>query len=123
MVTKRRPGARHAANVAAPIGMVLRIQNTTYGVDRLPCDPEAAQRLYRLRKPDGTGYHVAQTGYGPECDCPDFLFRRAGLDPSGCKHVRALVAYGLLHNPHDPGLETPRSRSILRLSEPLEALR
>ena len=41
-------------------------------------------------------YDVAQTPYGPECDCPDFIFRRAGLDPHGCKHVRALVACGLI---------------------------
>lgn len=96
MVTNRLERRPRAADA---IGLILHIRGMSYGVDRLPCDIEAAQRLYRLRKPDGTGYHVAQTGYGPECDCPDFLFRRAGLDPDGCKHVRALVAYGLIENP------------------------
>jgi hypothetical protein len=95
---ERRP--RRAAS--AGIGLVLRIQETAYGVDHVPCAPDAARRLYRLRKPDGTWYDVVQTEYGPECDCPDFIYRRAGLDPSGCKHVRALVAFGLIENPHAP---------------------
>jgi hypothetical protein len=30
------------------------------------------------------------------CDCPDFIFHRDGVDPDGCKHIKALVAYGLL---------------------------
>lgn len=27
-----------------------------------------------------------------ECDCPDFIYRRHGMDRGGCKHVRALKA-------------------------------
>jgi hypothetical protein len=94
---ERRP--RRAAGAAEGIGLDLRIRGTTYGVDHVPCAPDAARRLYRLRKPDGTWYDVVQTEYGPECDCPDFVYRRAGLDPAGCKHVRALVAFGLIENP------------------------
>ncbi len=30
------------------------------------------------------------------CDCPDYIFRRDGLDPSGCKHIKALVGSGLI---------------------------
>ncbi len=33
---------------------------------------------------------------GHTCDCPDFIFHRDGLDPGGCKHIKALVACGLL---------------------------
>jgi hypothetical protein len=41
-------------------------------------------------------YTVADTGDGATCDCPDFLFRHDGHDQTGCKHVRALRALGLL---------------------------
>jgi hypothetical protein len=60
------------------------------------CDPKTGVRAFRLNKPDGTLYDVAQTHFGNQCDCPDFIFRRDGLDPCGCKHVKALVAEGLI---------------------------
>ncbi|WP_406700764.1 hypothetical protein V5E97_18410 [Singulisphaera sp. Ch08] len=76
--------------------LYLTINKSLYLVEPLECGPGAAVRAFRLNKGDGTLYDVAQTSYGPECDCPDFIFRRAGLDPSGCKHVRALVGQGLI---------------------------
>ena len=78
------------------IALALTIDRTTYAVGPLVCEPPIADRAFRLSKADGTLYDVAQTPFGLECDCPDFIFRRAGLDPDGCKHVRALVACGLI---------------------------
>ena len=76
--------------------LMLLIRDTPYSVRRIACDPVVADLAFRLLKPDGTIYDVIQTQYGPECDCPDFIFRRDGLDPVGCKHVRALVETGLI---------------------------
>lgn len=85
-----------AAPPTPPIGLVLTIRETAYAVRPLRPDPALAARAYRLRKGDGTLYDVAQTRHGPACDCPDFVYRRDGLDPAGCKHVKALVAFGLI---------------------------
>jgi hypothetical protein len=70
--------------------------NGAYALRRIPCDPDAALEAWRLRKDDGTTYHVARTGFGPTCDCPDWTFHRDGLDPGGCKHIKALIATGLM---------------------------
>ena len=77
------------------------IQQTLYAVSPLECDPSIAAKAFRLNKPDGTLYDVAQTHHGHRCDCPDFIFRRDGLDPSGCKHVKALIHQGLLDQPEE----------------------
>ena len=76
--------------------LLLVINQTVYGVRPIPCDPSDTFRAFRLNKPDGTLYDVAQTRFGVECDCPDFIFRRDGLDPAGCKHVKSLRAEGLI---------------------------
>ena len=52
-------------------------------------------RAFRLTR-KGDIYDVAQTVHGPVCDCPDFIFRRDGLDPRGCLHIRAMRAVGIL---------------------------
>ena len=44
----------------------------------------------------GDIYDVTQTVHGPVCDCPDYIFRRDGLDPHGCLHIRAMRAVGIL---------------------------
>jgi hypothetical protein len=76
------------------------INQTLYRVRPVRREPPGRDadevRAFRLNKPDGTLYDVAQTRYGPRCDCPDFVFRRDGIDPTGCKHVKALVAEGLI---------------------------
>lgn len=59
-------------------------------------DSFAATKAFRLRKADGTAYDVAQTVHGHTCDCPDRVFHRDGLDPTGCKHIKSLIACGLL---------------------------
>jgi hypothetical protein len=76
--------------------LLLVIGETIYGLRAIACDRAVAERGFRLAKADGTHYDVSQSPYGPHCDCPDFIFRRDGLDPDGCKHVRALVAQGLI---------------------------
>lgn len=76
--------------------LFLMINETFYSVHPLACEAPAQDRAFRLNKADGTLYDVAQTRHGPQCDCPDFVFRRDGLDPAGCKHVQALVAQGLI---------------------------
>ena len=76
--------------------LVLVINGTSYTLRRIPCDPAAVLKAFRLRKSDGTTYFVAKTEHGPTCDCPDFTFHRDGLDPAGCKHVKALAAVGLM---------------------------
>ena len=83
--------------------LFLLIEGTLYFVRALPCDAGIAAKAFRLSKPDGTLYDVAQTRFGHQCDCPDFIFRRDGIDPDGCKHVRALVSQGLLDRPATRG--------------------
>lgn len=91
-----REGRPRRAGRERAFALHLQIDETLYAVRPLACHPLVASRAFRLAKPDGTRYDVAATPFGPECDCPDFLFRRAGIDPSGCKHVRAMVAFGLI---------------------------
>jgi hypothetical protein len=76
--------------------LTLAINGTCYGVHPVSAHAFAALKVYRLRKADGTAYHVSQQAYGCECECGDFVFHRAGLDQAGCKHVKALIAVGLL---------------------------
>jgi hypothetical protein len=104
-VTRPSPNGQRAARPSrarkparTPHGiarLTLFINGTACGVVPLQPDPDAASKAYRLRKSDGTAYHVAQTVNGPSCDCPDFTFNRDGIDPGGCKHCRALAAVGL----------------------------
>jgi hypothetical protein len=76
--------------------LVLLIGATPYVVQSLPCQPEGDGRVFRLLKGDGATYDLVETRHGPACDCPDFIFRRDGIDPNGCKHVQALVRHGLM---------------------------
>ena len=94
-IAQPRRRVRPAA-IVGPARWTLTIGSTAYAVRRLGAAPEIARRAFRLAKGDGTLYDVAETPFGPACDCPDFLFRRDGVDPEGCKHVRALVAVGLI---------------------------
>lgn len=76
--------------------LTLTINGTGYGVKPLPCPPEAARQCFELRKGDGTTYHVSRHDHGAECTCGDFVYHRDGIDEQGCKHIRSLVAVGLL---------------------------
>ena len=90
---KRKPNTKSAPFV---YHLALTIGPTRYEIERLAETLVPGARAFRLIKDDGTIYDVAQTTYGPECDCPDYLFRRDGLDPAGCKHIKALVRSGLI---------------------------
>jgi hypothetical protein len=79
--------------------LTLFISGKAYNVQPLKGDDVGILEAFRLRKFDGTEYDIAQTADGISCDCPDFTFRREAIDPSGCKHVKALIACGLI----DPG--------------------
>jgi hypothetical protein len=76
--------------------LTMAINGVDYRVEPNPAEADAVRKAYRLSKPDGTAYDIARTHHGLTCDCPDFIFRRDGLDPDGCKHIKAMVAYGLL---------------------------
>ena len=84
----RKP-ARNPHGVAR---LTLFINGTAYNVRPVQTDADAALKAYRLRKSDGTAYHVALTTHSLTCDCPDFTFNRDGIDPAGCKHIKAMVA-------------------------------
>jgi hypothetical protein len=76
--------------------LTIRINGVNYTVRPNRGRGFAAIKAYRLRKPNGTVYDVVQTVTGIECDRPDHVFHRDGIDPGGCKHVKAVVACGLL---------------------------
>src|SRR5690242_17481677 len=100
-VPRPRPGGqprrrRPARPAHGTCRLTLTINGTAYAVRPVPADPSAALQAFRLRKGDGTAYYVARQPHGCECDCPDFIFHRDGLDPAGRKHVKALRACGLL---------------------------
>jgi hypothetical protein len=73
--------------------LMLIIGGTTYTVRPVPS--ALYGRAYRLRKADGTAYHVTQDQNGHACDCGDFAWRHEGRG-TACKHVRALLACLLL---------------------------
>jgi hypothetical protein len=76
-------------------GLTLRINGVPYKVRKL--DAEFGRvRAFRLAKPDGEFHDVIDGLYGAECSCGDFVFRRDGIDPAGCKHVKACRATGLI---------------------------
>ncbi len=94
---RTRSVPKSAAVKALPPRLVLSIDRTDYVVTPLACGPGVdARRAYRLIKGDGSAYDLAETEHGPQCDCPDYIFRRDGFDPDGCKHVKALVRLGLI---------------------------
>jgi hypothetical protein len=69
---------------------VLVINGTPYGVY---AHTDAGRVVgYRLTKADGTTYDIDVTAEYWSCDCPDYLYRRGGIDPKGCKHTAALRA-------------------------------
>ena len=117
------PILSHPRRPRASIGprsshLYLLIQRTLYAVSPLECHPSIAAKAFRLSKPDGTLYDVAQTQHGHRCDCPDFIFRRDGLDPSGCKHVKALIHQGLLDHPERAREGSGRGRRHVALPDP-----
>jgi hypothetical protein len=92
-----QPRRRTIGPARAVCRLTMVINGIDYRVEPNPAEAAyAVMKAYRLSKPDGTAYDVARTNHGLTCDCPDFIFHRDGLDPDGCKHIKAMVAYGLL---------------------------
>ena len=91
----------------------LFINGTAYQLLPLATDGTAAIKAFRLRKFDGIEYDIAQTTHGMTCDCPDFTFKREGIDPRGCKHIKALVECGLIDLKQEeiPPAKTPPART------------
>jgi hypothetical protein len=100
--TTRKPAKPKPADVCR---LTVHIQGACYGAR--PFRPETSDviRAWRLRKADGSTYDVADTIDGPTCDCADQTFRHDGIDATGCKHIRALRALGLIDDEGD-GPET-----------------
>jgi len=89
--------ARTGAEVLRAGAIAIRAR--VYAIERCAIDPRAreVEALYALTSDAGEVYHVCQVrGAGHRCTCADWEFRRAGIDPAGCKHCRALAAVGLL---------------------------
>lgn len=99
--TTRTKARQPAADAHGRCSLRLGIDGTTYRVRPIAAAPELARRAFRLTKPDGTAYDVAETPHGLQCDCPDFEFRHAGTG-TACKHLAACVAVGLLSRPGPP---------------------
>ena len=79
--------------------LTLTINGVHFSVRPIQSEDDQIHRAFRLRrKPFRSGiiFDVAETVHGATCDCPDFVFRRDGLDPKGCLHIRAMRAVGLL---------------------------
>lgn len=96
-IRTRRSGLGSAASAAERnYALVVLINQTGYRLNPMKTEASAAQRSFELLKSDGTAYHVSQFGYGCECTCPDFIYRRDGIDPMGCKHIKALRACQML---------------------------
>jgi hypothetical protein len=65
-------------------------------IGELPLVGEPTIQGYRFTKEDGTAYDVCRQFNHLECDCPDFLYRRANTDRAGCKHVQAVRKHFIL---------------------------
>jgi hypothetical protein len=75
--------------------LTLTINGLHCTVRPIATQADDVSRAFRLSRKDDL-YDVAQTVHGPICDCPDFIFRREGLDVRGCLHIRAMRAVGML---------------------------
>ncbi len=79
-----------------PPYVLVPIAGRTYHAKRLPDTPEAPilWRLARLLDPDDGPYHACRLRDGTtQCDCAEWTYQIADLDPEGvCKHLAALVA-------------------------------
>ena len=75
--------------------LTLTINGLHSAVRPIASQADDVSRAFRLSRGDDV-YDVALTVHGPTCDCPDFIFRRDGLDPRGCLHIRAMRAVGML---------------------------
>jgi hypothetical protein len=72
--------------------LVIQINGCDYVLRRVKLGPRGkASKSWSLTKADGTCYYVTRENASISCTCPDHRSRG-----SRCKHLRALVAAGLL---------------------------
>jgi hypothetical protein len=79
--------------------LTLTANRVLFSVRPVQSEDDQIKRAFRLRRipfRSAVIFDVAETVQGATCDCPDFVFRRDGLDPRGCLHIRAMRAVGLL---------------------------
>jgi hypothetical protein len=76
--------------------LTLTIRGVLYAVRPLAVEDEDVSRAFSLRRADGASYTLADTVFGATCDCGDQTWRHEGKDATGCKHIRAARAVGLL---------------------------
>jgi hypothetical protein len=74
----------------------LRINGKSYRCRPVPVDGVEVYKLFTLTSLEGQTYNVAMTPEGHTCECADFVYSRDGLDPTGCKHIKAMMALGIL---------------------------
>ena len=77
--------------------LTLTINGVHFSVRPILSEDDQIHRAFRLRrKPFRSGivFNVAETVHDATCDCPDFVSRRDGLDPTGCLHIRARRRWG-----------------------------
>jgi hypothetical protein len=84
---------------AAEVLCALWINRVAYEVAMLT--PGAGVRkAYRLHNAvNGKVYDVSLDCHGVACECGDWLYRRDGKDPQGCKHIQALRQLGMMPGP------------------------
>ena len=79
-----------------PPFVLIPIHGRTYRVQRIRGTPEAPilWRLARLAADDDGPYHACRLRDGSnQCDCAEWTYQIAEIDPSGlCKHLAALAA-------------------------------
>src|SRR3954469_12779588 len=86
-----RPARKVVPSAHGKARLIIEINDVPYRVVPLKVNDLAVRRAFRLKKADGTSYDGADTIHGHPCDCGDFAFHRDGIDPAGCKHVKAMV--------------------------------
>ena len=86
--------------------MVVHVQGraggASYSIEEVECD--GSERLWLVTKVRTQDEHwVSLNGLWWSCCCGDFEFRRADIDPRGCRHiqsVKALLGYPAIHFDH-----------------------
>src|SRR5437763_647744 len=90
----RRPAPPTHGSASMQLTIRAKGKATAYTVKPIKPDPESGvSRAYSFKKAGGETYVVSQHEHGAECDCPDWVYSRDGIDPSGCKHIKAAVAF------------------------------
>lgn len=93
------PDRPHSSNQAGKCRLTLTINGVHFSVRPIKTEDAVVKRAFWLRKQplkSDVIFAVGETVHGAICDCPDFVFRRDGLDRRGCLHVRAMKAVGPL---------------------------